>query len=1008
MVQFISSLLEPLLTPMGVSSADVLTYVGKCIGYIYVILVALVLAVAVMVAAQFVLKKGVRYVTRWTAGIAWVLVVLLTANLICIGPLRSPISMIMDSATVEISEETRENSKNVIKEVGEEGIVLLKNQGLLPLSNDITALNVFGWDSSAPVFGGTGSGAGDSSTAIGILESLQLSGYKTNQSLTDMYISYKDGRLSDGVSIFAQDWTLPEPTADYYTDEMMDEAKNFSDVAVICIGRLGGEGADLPTDMNAVIHGTYDPKNEASIVPDLYKYFNCVYNNNGNYDDFDPGEHYLQLSNTEEAMIELVCNQFDQVIVVVNANNVMELGWVDDYDSIGAVILAPGTGATGMMALGEIIKGTVNPSGRTADTFVYDLTTTPSFNNIGNFSYTNVDEMKRAIAVADPAYEGGMAFVNYVEGIYVGYKYYETAFDEGVIDYDSMVQFPFGYGLSYTTFDQKIENFSDKGDTVSFDVLVTNTGTTAGKTPVEIYFTPPYVNGGIEKASVNLIDFGKTGILEPAASERISFTIAKEDMASYDSEHIKTVNGGYVLEAGSYSISVRADSHRILDEVTFSVSADIDYSTNGRNSDSIPATNQFDYAKGNVTYLSRADGFANYNKAVAAPENAAYQMDNETRQLVSMSVVGSYDPTLYDNPEDTMPKTGASNGIVLSQLTGKSYDDPMWEQLLDQLTIDDMATMINMGGFGTAAIESVGKIGTSDCDGRAGVNNLITGVTGTIFPTEVLMAQTWNKDIATKVGDAMGQEYEDIESYGWYGPGFNTHRSAFCGRNFEYYSEDGVLAGCFAAKQVSAAADHGVYAYMKHFALNDQESNRETILLTYSNEQAIREIYLKPFELCIKNFGSKNSCIAIMTALNWIGTKPCCGNPELLRTVLRDEWGFRGMVITDYDGSYGFMISDHCVRAGNDMMLGFGAFPYSNDFTDTDAATCVSAMRQACKNILFTVGNSGNYTNSDGAAGGLDNLTKTLIIVDICVIGIAVLTEVLVIIYWKKKHNTYA
>lgn len=1005
MVQFISSLLSPLLEPMGVSNADLLTYLEKCIGYIYVILIALVLAIVVMVAAHFILKKGTRHVARWTAGIAWVLVVLIISNLICFGPLQGPLSMIMNSAGLGISEEAETNSKAVIQEVGEEGMVLLKNSGLLPLSENVTALNVFGWDSTAPIFGGTGSGSGDSSTAVGILDSLQKSGYQTNQSLTDMYVGYKDGRSNDGLSVSSTDWTLPEPTIEYYTSDLMQEAESFSDVAVICIGRSGGEGADEPMDMNAVIHGTYDPRNTVSVVPDNYNYYNCVYQNNGNYDDFDPGEHYLQLSNTEEAMIELVCDRFDKVIVVINANNVMELGWVDEYDSIGAVILAPGTGATGMTALGEIIKGTVNPSGRTVDTFVYDLTNTPSYNNFGNFSYTNVDDMKKTIAAADPAYEGGMAFVNYVEGIYVGYKYYETAADEGFIDFPSVVQYPFGYGLSYTTFEQKIENFSDDGDSVSFDVLVTNTGKTAGKTPVEIYFTPPYTNGGIEKASVNLIDFGKTGNLEPGTSERLSFVIAKEDMASYDSECIKTSNGGYVLEAGTYVISARSDSHNVLSEVSFSVSADIDYSKNGCSSDGIPATNQFGYAKGNVTYLSRADGFANYNAVTAAPNEKAYQMDSEVQQLVSESAVGYYDPTLYDDPSDVMPTTGAQNGIVLSQLTGKAYDDPMWEQLLDQLTVEDMSAMINVGGFGTMAIDSVGKVETADCDGPAGVNNLITGVTGTIFPSEVLMAQTWSKEMATKIGDAMGQEYEDVESYGWYGPAMNTHRSAFAGRNFEYYSEDGLLAGYFAAKQISAAADHGVYAYIKHFALNDQESNRETILLTYSNEQAIREIYLKPFELCVKNFDSKNTCLAVMSSMNWIGTKPTCANPELLNTALRDEWGFQGMVITDYDGSYGYMISDHCVRNGNDMMLGFGMFPYSNGFDDADAATCALAMRQACKNILYTIGNSGYYVNATGDVRGMDTMTKTIIALDVAVAAIAILIEAFVVIRWIKKNK---
>lgn len=297
-------------------------------------------------------------------------------------------------------------------------------------------------------------------------------------------------------------------------------------------------------DMNAVIKGTYDTKDTVANGNESYTYFGCNYNNNSeDYDDFDPGESYLELSNTEEAMIEKVCSEFEDVVVVINANNAMELGWVNDYEQIGAVILAPGTGASGMAALGDILNGTVNPSGRTVDTYVYDLTQTPYYNNIGSFTYSNVSDLQEALTAKDPAYQGVVSFVNYVESIYVGYKFYETAAEEKLINYEEQVLYPFGYGLSYTEFTQKMENFKDNGDTVSFDVTVTNSGDRAGKDVVEVYYQPPYVNGGIEKSSVNLIEFGKTGILEPGGSETISFEIAKEDMASYDSKGLKTENG---------------------------------------------------------------------------------------------------------------------------------------------------------------------------------------------------------------------------------------------------------------------------------------------------------------------------------------------------------------------------------------------------------------------------------------------------------------------------------
>jgi beta-glucosidase len=729
---------------------------------------------------------------------------------------------------------------------------------------------------------------------------------------------------------------------------------------------------------------------------------NAVAWNNGAYDDFEAGESYLELSVTEENLVEKVCSEFDKVIVIINANNAMELGWVDDYPQIGAVLLAPGSGITGFAALGEVMSGAVNPSGRTVDTFVKDLFATPYINNIGEMSFTNVDDLKQQIAAADGAYEGTLSFVNYVEGIYVGYKYYETASDDGAIKYEDYVQYPFGYGLSYTTFEQKIDNFKADDKAVTFDVTVTNTGSVAGKDVVEVYFTPPYTDGGIEKASVNLIDFAKTEVIEPGASQTVSFAINTEDMAAFDSESIKIPGGGYILEAGEYKVSVRSDSHTVLDEQAFTIAADIDYSLNGRESDKIPAVNQFEeYARGDFEVLSRAGGFANYDATCGRKlTDEDFVMDDATRAKVEEYAFGTYDGTKYNNPEDEMPTTGAKNGLTLADLTGKAYDDPAWDQLLDQLSFEDMATMINVGGWQTAPIESVGKVGTSDCDGPAGLSNFITGAYGSAYPAETLMAMTWNKDLAYEIGTSMGQEYQDANNYGWYGPAMNTHRSAFAGRNFEYYSEDGVLAGLIAASEINGAATKGVYPYIKHFAMNDQETNRCSFLLTYGPEQAFREIYLKPFELAVKNY--EGTSLAAMSAFNWIGTEPGCANNELLNTVLRGEWGFVGMVETDYNGSYGYQITDHCIRNGNDLMLGFNGAA-SNVLSD-QSATAVKAMRQACKNILYTVGNSGYYTvNDQSKSGGLSRMQKIFYGLDALTAAIVIIPLALVFMNKKKK-----
>lgn len=977
MVDLLVKLLGPFMYSLGVSEADLISYLTQLQGYIYGIVVAAVVLVLVMGLAHFV-KKGLRAVVRIEAFMAFLAAILIIINSICYGPMYSNVSGFLNASKAEFSEETIAGSKETIKKIGEEGITLVKNEGLLPLSSDVKNLNVFGWDSTNPVFGGTGSAGSHSEGAVGILQSLQDAGFETNENLSKMYTDYYDQRPV--ISMSAQDWSLPEPDMSHYTDELMEGAKDFSDTAVIVIGRPGGEGADLPTDMNAVINGTYNQGLSTSNAPANWRYMNATYTNNGSYDDFEEGESYLELSVTEEQMVEKVCSEFENVIVVINANNTMELGWVDEYEQIKSVLLAPGAGSTGFSALGEILNGSVNPSGKTADTYVKDLLSAHYINNIGNIPYTNVDDLKAQALEADATYKGNISFVNYVEGIYVGYKFCETAAEEGLIDYDSYVQYPFGYGLSYTTFEKTMTNFKDNGDTISFDVEVKNTGEVAGKDVVEIYYTPPYINGGIEKSSVNLVQFEKTELLEPGKSQKISFEINKEDMASYDSGEIKVEGGGYILEAGEYAVSVRSDSHTVIAEEKFTVEEDINYSEEGRSTDETTPVNVFeDYTRGDFIELSRADGFKNAGASWARPAEEQRTMSDELRAAVEENTFGIYDSTKYDNPDDEMPVLGADNNLTLFDLKGVDYDDEKWDKLLDQMSFEDMSTMINVGGWQTAEIQSVGKIATSDCDGPAGLNNFVTKTYGTPYPCEVLLAQTWNKELAYETGESMGQEFADVKNYGWYGPAMNTHRSAFGGRNFEYYSEDGVLAGYLAMNQVNGAATKGVYPYIKHFAVNDQECNREAFLLTFASEQAIREIYLKPFELCIKGF--EGSAMACMSSYNWLGGVPVCANADLLQTVLRDEWGFRGMVISDYDGSYGYMISENCMRNGNDLMLGYGNAE-SNQFNN-QSATAVLAMRKACKNIMYTIVNSGAYAGSEDPIGGMSNMDKIFLKVNV-------------------------
>lgn len=1014
MIDLLIKLLTPVFISMGASAADVANYLHSLSGYIYAILGALALMVIVMIAAHFVVKKGTRHVVRWTSALAFLLAVVLVVNLICYGPMYATVSGTLNASKAKISDDVAGNSRNVVKEIAQEGMVLLKNDGLLPLSSDTTKLNVFGWASAYPVYGGTGSAtSGDASSSIvSIYQSLNDAGYAINEELSALYTGYgKDfyeGRPT--INMTSQDWTLLEPTPEYYTDTLMQNAQNFSNTAMIVIGRSGGENADLPTDMKAVIDGTYNITQTGAVQESVIHNYNFVngvfYNNTDAYDEFEAGEHYLELSKSEENLVDLVCSRFDNVIVVINANNAMELGWVEDYEQIGAVILAPGTGDTGMAALGEIINGTVNPSGKTVDTYVRDLTNTVTWNhsgNSGNNLYTNVGDLTKSLAREDNTFNGVVSFTDYTEGIYMGYKYYETASDDGVIDYDAYVQYPFGYGLSYTTFSQQITDFRQDKESVTVEVTVKNTGSVAGKDVVELYYTPPYTNGGIEKASVNLIDFGKTQLLEPGAEQTLSFTVALEDMASYDSGCVKTENGGYVLEAGDYTLSIRSDSHTVLDQQSFSVAKDVDYSKEGRASDHQSPVNQFDYMRSDHEILSRKDGFANYADAAAAPSAEEFELSKDDEKALKNISVLRYDPEDHDNPEDVMPATGEKNKMELMDLAGKSYDDAVWDKLLDQLSIQDMTTLINNGGWGTAEISSVGKIATSECDGPSGLSNYVTGASGTQFPTELLMAQTWSKEIAEKIGDAMGQEFANAENYGWYGPAMNLHRTAFSGRNFEYYSEDPVLSGLFASAEVNGAAKYGVYPYLKHFAANDQETNRTAFLLTYMTEQTFREACLKPFEMVVKGFDYDNGVLGIMCSYNFLGIVPTTSCRELLTTVLRDEWGFVGTVISDYNGSYGYQITDASIRAGCDLMLGYG-MAASNELEDTDAATCVLAMRQACKNILYTTVNSGYYAG-EVVQGGLSNMNKLFLTVDIVTVALAVGVEALVLLRWRKKRR---
>lgn len=970
------------MTGIQVAWEDVFSVLAMIKPHLIIIGIGLVAWILALVFAGK-LQKPKRGFFRLQSVIAFIVFLAVMVNSICLGALNNTLSMVFAEAG-SVRPETAEASKQIVQSLAEEGIVLLKNdEGALPLS-DVTNLNVFGWASTNPIYGGTGSGSVDVSTAVDILDGLENAGFTLNEELSKLYTDYRQDRPEITINN-GQDWTLPEVPVEQYPESVLDNAKAFSDTAVVVIARCGGEGADLPHDMGAVMDGSWQDAGT--------KYTRGSYTNNSDqYADFTDGMTYLELSRTEQNLVDMVCDNFDNVIVVYNGANPLEMGWVNEHEQIKGLLVCPGAGATGFNGLGTILRGTVNPSGKTADTWVYDLTQTPYYHNIGHFAYNNVEDVTSAAKAHWPQADGVVSFVNYVEDIYVGYRFYETASAEGLIDYEKTVQFPFGYGLSYTTFEQTMGDLKQAGDgTISVDVTVTNTGDTAGKDVAELYFNPPYINGGIEKASANLVAFDKTGLLQPGESETLTLTFTAEDMAAYDAEG----QGCYVLEAGDYIISLNADSHRIIDSRTFHQPETIVYDEKSpRSDDQIPAVNQFDFAKGDVEYLSRENGFANYAQAVAAP--ADYALDG------TVTAHGTYDPAEYNDPNDTMPATGAKNGLKLFDLRGASYDDPRWEDLLDQLSVDDMVNLIAFGGYGSIRLDSVGKIAGLDADGPAGITARVSATSdstrGTGYVSELVIACTWNKDMALEAGRGLAAEARDLKVDGWYAPSMNLHRSAFEGRLFEYYSEDPILSAEMAKAECQGAYDYDIYPFIKHFALNEQEINRNGILCTWLTEQAARELYLKPFEECIKNRGDHT--IAVMSSYNMIGTEWAAACPQLLNTVLRDEWGYRGMVLSDYFGNYGYMDADKAVRGGTDMMLGTAG----NDAIMTDlSATSVLAMRQASKNIMYTVVNSSTYMDFD--PNQIPSWIMTFYIVDGILAVLLILAEILLVRSYRRKRK---
>lgn len=894
-------------------------------------------------------------------------------------------------------------AKELVEEISGAGIVLAKNEGAaLPLAAG-SSVTMLGRAAADPVFGGSGSGSVDTNSAVNARQGLENAGFTVNDAVYGAIEAYAAENPRGFIEMDRPDistYFIGEMPVDGYEAQSSSFA-DYSDAAVIYIGRPGGEGGDLTRDMS-----DWD-------------------------DNAEPGQHQLELNKDEKDLVELAKANFDTVVIVVNSSTTIEMGDLQADTGVDAILLAGSPGATGLNAVGSILSGDVNPSGRTSDLWAADFTADPTFVNFGGFLYDGLSVSYPVSAVETATSNATVTdeapFVNYAEGIYVGYRYYETAAAEGFLDYDEAVVYPFGYGLSYTDFAWTVTGTQagEVDGTIAVTVDVTNTGTVAGKDVVELYYTAPYTPGGIEKSEVVLGDFAKTGVIEPGASESVTLELPVEDMASYDYADA----AAYVLEAGDYAISVRTDSHTIAagtEPITYTVDSDVVFSGEShRSTDLAEVTNQFDDVSaqfstepgdGTIVPMSRADFAGTFPTAPTGDQLVASEAVAEGFAAWDVDAEA-------DAFEGDMPTTGASTELSLIDLRGVPKDDPQWDELLDSLSVGDMTDMLLNGAYQTAAIGSIGKPQTTEPDGPAGFSSFInSSINGVAYPSEFLIAQTWDVDLGRAMGQMLGNEamFKDIN--GWYAPAANLHRSPFAGRNFEYYSEDPFLSGRMMTSVANGAAEKGVYTTLKHFALNDQETNRvNNGIATWATEQTIREIYLKPFEMAVKNISMEVPYLAddegtietttvgataIMSSFNRIGATWAGGSEALMTDVLRGEWGFEGFAISDFN-LYPYMNPNQSISAGTDLTL---TFQPSKSLADTSSAKAVSDIREATHNILFTVANS-NAMNGLAPGATVSYTPPTWVYIQIgasILVGLLVVAGALMVTRRVLRHRRTA
>ncbi|SEM75349.1 beta-glucosidase [Mesobacillus persicus] len=787
------------------------------------------------------IKNRPRRITGWSV----VALLILTAG-VTVGPTVSSLvgnitgKHITINTTSAEGVKAREAADVVAEKIANEGIVLLKNENnSLPLVDK--KLNVFGSTAFSFKYGGGGSGASDQSRAVNLFEALTNAGIDYNQELYDYYTGLPElqevtGQSDTGLVQVVKGMVSGEGAAGEpdVTEAALNQAKEYSENAMIIIQSEAVEASDVSSDQ-------------------------------------------LKLSDEMHDLIVKVAENFSNVTIVVNAGNTLELGFVDEYPSIQSVLWVGTPGPFGTNSLAKVLSGELNPSGRITDTYVYDVNSSPASENFGDYKYENLDK----------------AYLNYEEGIYVGYRFYETYFQGDDQGYKQTVQYPFGSGLSYTTFDWNIVHSQLNNESIELQVEVKNTGEVAGKDVVQVYYSAPYTPGGIEKSAINLAAFAKTKSLEPGESEILTIKYDTRDMASYD-----MANENYILEKGSYQIKLGKNVHVIDSTLNLDLPEDIVYKTDADTETEYK--NRFTQSENELSILSRNDW------------EGTYPSDQDDSKVATDKVIERVEGHEFNNDVE-MPTTGADNGLKLEDLKGLDYDDPKWDEFLDQLTVDQMIDYVSEGAYHTRAIDELGIPNTVLLDGPAGFNFFFKKFEAGAYPTEIVIASTWNKELVYEMGEAIGKEAKAYGIHGWYAPALNIHRTAQGGRNFEYMSEDPVLNGKIGGNLSKGAQEQGVIVFMKHFIMNEQETNARSGLLVWSNEQAMREIHLRPFEMTVKEAEVNGA----MSSFSYIDGK--WANPELLNGMLRDEWGFEGVVSSD--AVFGFMEPQKAITSGNDLML---------------------------------------------------------------------------------------